>query len=404
MPCAQRQPRGEQRACRGELGAPRHPPADGKADLALDRRRHPAGDDLRRHRPDHARRSARRAGAAPAPGAASRPISPRSRRASIRARYLPIGKRWLGGEAWRRSRDGGRSARRHRRIHAASRPAVASGRPVGPAAPLASSPPACTSALWTPASQSRQRRSPWISAHCSHGRFRRHQPHGAGDRRADDAGLSDDAAARPGRHRRGRPISATPRCSAAWPPARSFSTSSSPPSISCAPAPPASSRRRSGAATRRRSRRCCCAPSTSRWSPASRWPLLAPLVAVGGRLVHGRRAARRRGDGHLCPHPAARRARSRSINYAVLGYVLGRGEGRLGLLLQLVLNGANIAACILLGLKLGWGVPASPGRTVCGETIAACRRPGDHPGQPLPQRAAALSRRRVIRSPRRCWR
>ncbi|TIS70019.1 MAG: MATE family efflux transporter, partial [Mesorhizobium sp.] len=44
------------------------------------------------------------------------------------------------------------------------------------------------------------------------------------------------------------------------------------------------------------------------------------------------------------------------INYAILGYVLGRGEGGLGLMLQLVLNGINIALCILLGLELGWGV------------------------------------------------
>src|SRR3954451_13608285 len=43
-------------------------------------------------------------------------------------------------------------------------------------------------------------------------------------------------------------------------------------------------------------------------------------------------------------------------NYAVLGYVLGRGEGRLGLLLQLVLNGANIALAIMLGLYMGWGI------------------------------------------------
>ena len=40
------------------------------------------------------------------------------------------------------------------------------------------------------------------------------------------------------------------------------------------------------------------------------------------------------------------------INYAVLGYVLGRGEGGLGLLLQIILNGCNIALCILLGLEL----------------------------------------------------
>ncbi|OBQ67942.1 MATE family efflux transporter [Mesorhizobium erdmanii] len=58
------------------------------------------------------------------------------------------------------------------------------------------------------------------------------------------------------------------------------------------------------------------------------------------------------------------------INYAILGYVLGRGEGGLGLLLQLVLNGINIALCFLLGLKLGWGVAGVAWATVIGEFLA----------------------------------
>ena len=60
------------------------------------------------------------------------------------------------------------------------------------------------------------------------------------------------------------------------------------------------------------------------------------------------------------------------INYAMLGYVLGRGEGRLGLLLQLVLNGANIALAILLGLELGWGVAGVAWATVIGEIDRPC--------------------------------
>ena len=59
------------------------------------------------------------------------------------------------------------------------------------------------------------------------------------------------------------------------------------------------------------------------------------------------------------------------INYAILGYVLGRGEGGLGLLLQLVLNAINIVLSILLGLKLGWGVAGVAWGTVAGEAIAA---------------------------------
>src|SRR5690606_13331949 len=58
------------------------------------------------------------------------------------------------------------------------------------------------------------------------------------------------------------------------------------------------------------------------------------------------------------------------INYTILGYVLGRGEGGLGLLLQLVLNGINIVLSILLGLGLGWGVAGVAWGTVGGELCA----------------------------------
>jgi MATE family multidrug resistance protein len=56
-------------------------------------------------------------------------------------------------------------------------------------------------------------------------------------------------------------------------------------------------------------------------------------------------------------------------NYAILGYVLGRGEGRLGLVLQVVLNGANVALAVLLGLELGWGVSGVAWGAVGGELI-----------------------------------
>ena len=58
------------------------------------------------------------------------------------------------------------------------------------------------------------------------------------------------------------------------------------------------------------------------------------------------------------------------INYAILGYVLGRGEGALALMLQLVLNGINIVLSILLGLKLGWGVAGVAWGTFGGELAA----------------------------------
>lgn len=59
------------------------------------------------------------------------------------------------------------------------------------------------------------------------------------------------------------------------------------------------------------------------------------------------------------------------LNYAILGYVLGRGEGGFGLALQLVLNGVNIGLSILLGLELGLGVAGVAWGTVGGEFCAA---------------------------------
>ncbi|MDE3792242.1 MATE family efflux transporter [Sinorhizobium meliloti] len=58
-------------------------------------------------------------------------------------------------------------------------------------------------------------------------------------------------------------------------------------------------------------------------------------------------------------------------NYAILGFVLGRGEGTLGLMLQTLINGTNIVLSILLGLFLGWGVAGVAIGTVAGEVIGA---------------------------------
>lgn len=59
------------------------------------------------------------------------------------------------------------------------------------------------------------------------------------------------------------------------------------------------------------------------------------------------------------------------VNYAVLGYLLGRGEASRALALQLLLNGVNIVLSIWLGLTLGWGIPGVAWGTVIGETVAA---------------------------------
>lgn len=57
------------------------------------------------------------------------------------------------------------------------------------------------------------------------------------------------------------------------------------------------------------------------------------------------------------------------MNYAILGYVLGRGEGGLGLMLQLAINVTNIVLSIALGLWLGWGVSGVAWGTVAGEFV-----------------------------------
>jgi MATE family multidrug resistance protein len=56
-------------------------------------------------------------------------------------------------------------------------------------------------------------------------------------------------------------------------------------------------------------------------------------------------------------------------NYAILGFLLGRGKARIGLVLQALINGVNIVLCILLGLMLKWGITGIAVATVTGEVI-----------------------------------
>lgn len=58
-------------------------------------------------------------------------------------------------------------------------------------------------------------------------------------------------------------------------------------------------------------------------------------------------------------------------NYAILGYVLGRGMGGTGLFLQTVINGVNIVLSIWLGLVLGYGLEGVAWATVTAE-ITGC--------------------------------
>lgn len=57
-------------------------------------------------------------------------------------------------------------------------------------------------------------------------------------------------------------------------------------------------------------------------------------------------------------------------NFTLLGFVLGRGLGSVGLALQILLNGVNIAVSILLGITFGFGIAGVAWGTVIGEVVA----------------------------------
>ena len=57
-------------------------------------------------------------------------------------------------------------------------------------------------------------------------------------------------------------------------------------------------------------------------------------------------------------------------NFTLLGFVLGRGLGSVGLALQILLNGVNIAMSILLGLTYAYGIAGVAWGTVIGESVA----------------------------------
>ncbi|MCB1455957.1 MAG: MATE family efflux transporter [Nitratireductor sp.] len=58
-------------------------------------------------------------------------------------------------------------------------------------------------------------------------------------------------------------------------------------------------------------------------------------------------------------------------NYAILGWLTGLGRTGLALLVQLILNGCNIALSIWLGLSLGWGIAGVAIATVISEALAS---------------------------------
>ncbi|MBZ9935976.1 MATE family efflux transporter [Mesorhizobium sp. BR1-1-16] len=59
-------------------------------------------------------------------------------------------------------------------------------------------------------------------------------------------------------------------------------------------------------------------------------------------------------------------------NYVLLGWLVGLGRAGAGLMLQTVLNGANIALTVLFVLGFGWGMAGAALGTTIGEAITAC--------------------------------
>ncbi|ANK84214.1 MULTISPECIES: MATE family efflux transporter [Rhizobium] len=97
---------------------------------------------------------------------------------------------------------------------------------------------------------------------------------------------------------------------------------------------------------------------------------LSPLLEAAGLRLMGAEGAIAGATGtyfsiRMLAAPAA------LANYAILGFVLGRGQATVGLLLQALINGINILLSIYLGLSLGWGVAGVAWATMAGETVGA---------------------------------
>lgn len=112
------------------------------------------------------------------------------------------------------------------------------------------------------------------------------------------------------------------------------------------------------------------------------WRAFVLAIVAGLVLLAGAPLVASAGAWFICGEPAVAGAMGSYVtirlvsaplalaNYAILGYLLGRGEAGLSLALQLLLNGVNIAMSVWLGLMLEWGVAGVAWGTVLGETIA----------------------------------
>ena len=96
--------------------------------------------------------------------------------------------------------------------------------------------------------------------------------------------------------------------------------------------------------------------------------LLSPLLLKIGLAVMAPAEGAARATTHwfmirLVSGPAA------LANYAILGFLLGRGQSRMGLFLQALINGTNIVLSITLGLWLEGGIAGIAWATVIGEVL-----------------------------------
>lgn len=87
-------------------------------------------------------------------------------------------------------------------------------------------------------------------------------------------------------------------------------------------------------------------------------------------------------------------------NYTLLGSVLGRGRGTVGLILQILLNGTNIVMSIWLGIGLDLGITGVAWGTVIGEAVAFLAGLvyvlGSFGGAARPRPAAILARGPIL--------
>ncbi|WP_425499216.1 MATE family efflux transporter [Hoeflea poritis] len=98
--------------------------------------------------------------------------------------------------------------------------------------------------------------------------------------------------------------------------------------------------------------------------------LISPLIVwIGVRAMAPGEAVRQATETYITIRMVS--APASLANYAILGYVLGRGEAIAGLLLQTLINGINIILSIWLGLGLGWGIEGVAWATVTGEAVGA---------------------------------